>query len=59
MDLRAILAHKVSKSPGRLVNVTNGLKDSVLTHVLGRELIARRKTCDEWHRIVHEIDILL
>ena len=56
MKLGAISTHEVPQSARVLVDVTDGFKDAVLTHVFGGEFIITANKCRQRHCVVHEID---
>ena len=56
VKLGAIGTNEVAQSAKVLVDVTHGLKDAILAHVLGGEFIVTAYKCRQRHRVVHEVD---
>lgn len=59
MELGTILANEVLQLARFLIDVPDGLEDTVLTNVLRWELPASGERRTKRHSIVHVIDVLL
>jgi len=59
MKLRAISTHKRSQLLWLLVDVTDSLINSILSHVFRWELIVSTNSSSQWNCVMHEINIFL